>query len=425
MWDIAKLPPESGLRVKKQSLRVPGIVIIMDNHRYSSFKDRDFYGKNNPKGKDVKIVAGRREPLSNNQQAFNRLTKRIEQLQQTILTVTAKLESLLKLYTAKMPALTQSLAKSQLALAEALGNSTKKIKFGKRQIEDVRAVILALCDEAFSEVEPDEEHESFYDAWAESSYREELKNQSDKRKKLIAEDVKEIYGIDIDADDIDDTPEGYARFVKRLKDEFLGNQQKSDGQFSRRKKTERQFEREELRRREEALKLKSLRGIYISLAKALHPDTITDPAEKAWKEELMKKVTAAYADRDLSALLKLEMEWVSSANDALDTLPDEKLKLYIASLKEQAAALERDLRSLYYLPRFKCISEFSRDPESHARQYIHDLERNYTWRIKTIEESVSIFSRPDRKKEIIAFVNEYLSAVNSSYRLVDEIMIDF
>ena len=398
----------------------------MDNHRHSTFDRGEFGKKREPKGTSLKIVAGSQKPLSNNQQTFNRQTKRVEELQHTLLALTGKLESLRRLYIAKIPALARSLAKSQLALATALGNSTKSTPFGKREIEHIRTVILGLCDEAFSEIEPDEADEAFYDAWAESSYREEQKNQSDIRKKLLAADVKDVYGIDIDVDEIDDTPEGLARLARRLKEEFGNSRRKTDGQFSRRKKTKKQIGREEVQRQEEALKLKSLRSIYISLAKALHPDRIPDPAEKALKEELMKKVTAAYADRDLPALLKLEMEWVTSGTSALDTLPDEKLKLYIASLKEQATALERELRSLYHHPRFTCIAGFSRDPEPYASRYIHDLERTYAGRIRTIKQSVSIFSRTDQKRMIIAFVKQYISAVNSSCpRSSDDVMYDF
>jgi hypothetical protein len=384
----------------------------MDNHRHSAFDRGEFGKKREPKGTSLKIVAGSQKPLSNNQQTFNRQTKRVEELQHTLLALTAKLEFLRRLYIAKIPALARSLAKSQLALATALGNSTKSTPFGKREIEHIRTVILGLCDEAFSEIEPDEADEAFYDAWAESSYREEQKNQSDIRKKLLAADVKDVYGIDIDVDEIDDTPEGLARLARRLKEEFGNTRRKTDGQFSRRKKTKKQTAQEEVQRQEEALKLKSLRSIYISLAKALHPDRITDPAEKARKEELMKKVTAAYADRDLSALLKLEMEWVTSGTSALDTLPDEKLRLYIASLKEQATALERELRSLYHHPRFQCIAGFSRDPEPYAIRYIHDLERTYAGRIRTIKQSVSIFSRPDQKRMILAFVKQYISVTS-------------
>ena len=143
----------------------------MDNHRHTS-ADRGEFDKRSDPGKGLKIVAGNRKPLSNNQEMFNRQSKRVEELRHTIHAVTAKLESLRRLYTAKMPALAQSLAKSQLALARALGNSTKSILFGKQQRENLRTVILGLCEEAFREIEPGEEDEAFYDAWAESSYRE-------------------------------------------------------------------------------------------------------------------------------------------------------------------------------------------------------------------------------------------------------------
>ena len=50
----------------------------------------------------------------------------------------------------------------------------------------------------------------------------------------------------------------------------------------------------------------------MSLAKMLHSDLETDETLKLEREELMKKVTAAYQDKDLNTLLKLEIEIIGS-----------------------------------------------------------------------------------------------------------------
>jgi len=386
-----------------------------DSDTYSLFGDDELQETVGQERKSIKIIAGRNKTLSKNQNSFNKLTKRIEQLQGIIQVETAKLESLLKIYLAEILGQKRALAESRLTVAKALGASTKKIKFGKRQYEDVRAVILDLCEEAFVEIEPDKETEAFYDAWAETSYREEAQSQSDAMKREIAYHARAAFGIDIDLDEIEDTPEGFVRFARRLQNEFDEKENKNAGRNSSRKKSIKQLEREGLRKQEEAQTLKSMRSIYLSLAKALHPDTITDPEEKSRKEELMKKVTAAYSDRDLSMLLKLEMEWVRTEGRALDTLPDGQLKLYIAALKEQVEALEQERDVLFMNPRFADVSEFARFSESSAKQQIKKAAQDYQRAIGGLKDLMTVFSKTAPKKEIVNFVKSYIAVTVPTY----------
>jgi hypothetical protein len=136
----------------------------------------------------------------------------------------------------------------------------------------------------------------------------------------------------------------------------------------------------------------------------------------------MKKVTAAYAEKDLPTLLKLELEWVRAENKALDTLPDEELKLYIASLKEQVDALEQELHMLQIHPRYMEIADFAEYPESYAVERMRDMARNYDMVAKGIEDTMKIFLGPSPKREIIEFVNEYTAGAKHSNFPLDEFM---
>ena len=51
-----------------------------------------------------------------------------------------------------------------------------------------------------------------------------------------------------------------------------------------------------------------LKALYRDLAKRFHPDLTTDPEEKAWREEMMAAVNAAYQSNDLNALLELQQQ---------------------------------------------------------------------------------------------------------------------
>lgn len=48
-----------------------------------------------------------------------------------------------------------------------------------------------------------------------------------------------------------------------------------------------------------------IKALYRALAKRFHPDLVSDPEDKKWREQIMAEINAAYAARDLSALEKL------------------------------------------------------------------------------------------------------------------------
>ncbi len=74
-----------------------------------------------------------------------------------------------------------------------------------------------------------------------------------------------------------------------------------------------------------------LRRLYRQLASALHPDRAPDDAERQRRHHLMGEVNAAYAQRDLLTLLRLQG----------DAAPAERLAALTRLLQEQTARLER------------------------------------------------------------------------------------
>lgn len=138
----------------------------------------------------------------------------------------------------------------------------------------------------------------------------------------------------------------------------------------------------------------------------LHPDTETDPVEKSRKEELMKQVTSAYDEKDLATLLKLEMEWVSSENDHLETLSDSKLATYITVLKEQLAEIKHEEMIMYSHPRFMDINHIIHCPEKIALNRIRITESDYKQKIASALKTENKLSSANSKKEIIGYLNK-------------------
>ncbi len=90
----------------------------------------------------------------------------------------------------------------------------------------------------------------------------------------------------------------------------------------------------------------SLRTVYRQLASALHPDREPDPGERARKTALMQQVNQAHDDRDLLGLLSLQQEVERMDPARVRDLDDERLAHYNRVLREQTAALERELQAL-------------------------------------------------------------------------------
>ena len=373
------------------------------------FDTSEFEAKIEPKT-EVKVMAQKHKKLSKHQITFNKLIKNVESLQKEILTETEKLDKLLLLYNEKLPTLEKGVAECQIKIAKKIASTTKTIKYGKRQLENIGVVIVELLDNAFEVVEPDEEAEKLYDAYAEESYQEEKNFQMDQMREAMEEMLRQKMGIDVDFSDLDDSPESFERMQQKILEEL--SNKKAEEPKKEKKKTKKQLEKELQQAQEDAMKLKSVRSIYISLAKVLHPDTESDPAEKILKEELMKKLTVAYQEKDLPTLLKLEMEWVAAECHDVDKLSDEKLKLYISSLKDQVNELEDEKYTILRHPRYQVISDLAMYSEPTAIRELNKRVSQTKVQKKALEELLADFSVANPKKEIMDFVNESIEMLD-------------
>src|SRR5665648_126896 len=350
------------------------------------------------KEKGLKINTSGAIPLTKNQKLFNSLTRKIETLENEKITENEKLSKLLEVHHKAIAPLEKKVAHSRIKLAIALAKTTELNKFTKKQSNAIGQTIIDLCDEAFMDIEPTPEQEAFYDKWSKVPFKEEeeVAQQNVEFNEEFAHFMSQMFGIDVDTDDLDGSPESFARMQEKMKNQF--EQAKSQKQHQNHQKTKKQ---------QEEIKNKSLRSIYIALVKILHPDTETDPVLKAEKDEIMKKVTVAYDQKDLTTLLKLEMEWVYKTAEHLEKLTDDKLKIYISALKQQAKEIQNEIFSLYIHPRFAKISDFGRMPEKMAIREIQIIKSELKTIFDNLNTFITTFQAPGTKKHILEFVNEY------------------
>jgi hypothetical protein len=152
----------------------------------------------------------------------------------------------------------------------------------------------------------------------------------------------------------------------------------------------------------------ALRAVFRRLARALHPDTVQDPAEQARRTEAMKEVTQAHQMADLARLLEIERRWCGTAAFIPATSADETeqrclaVTATITALEAQVRSLESELRALRKSERVRAMKSVKRDERGRAQplgdvvesatadltayRRIHDLVRRFRDGKATLDE---------------------------------------
>ncbi|WP_430934417.1 hypothetical protein [Saccharicrinis sp. 156] len=316
----------------------------------------------------IKTKNTRSKTLSKEQKQFNRLVKKIEKLTDDIEKKEQILENTLAKYHTTINPVKIEIAQSLIEFAKNTHQLLQKFKYTNAQQRDLSGMIVSLLDSAFVEIEPDEEVRKLYDQYSfEGTYDEAVEEDMASQLEDLVEILEFQFGIELDRDSIPDpmtaSQEDIAAFVASLHqkidaEQSTANTREPSGQEKKRKTSKAQHENELKEKAAMELKNKSLRSLYLSLAKALHPDTGGTEDEIIQKEELMKQVTQAYDDKDLSSLLKLEVTWLKGEAGHTGNLADKQLNVYNQVLREQVKELEQKQFSMSVNPRFFEIEDY-------------------------------------------------------------------
>ncbi len=354
---------------------------------------------------EVKISNKGNKNQSKNQLSFNKLIARIQKLEGFISSENLKFDKFLQFYQKEIFLKQIELANSKINCAFTFDEFTNKAKLSKKQTTKVKESIVLLFDEAFQFLEPTEEQEALFDKWADVSYKDDILSQQEFQKNMFSTFMSDMFGTDFGANDLDiDNPENVSQFEEKIKNHF---EEKSNSKNKAKKKTKKQLEKENQLKAEELAQNKSLRSIYISLTKVLHPDTETDDVLKKEKEEIMKTVTLAYENKDLSTLLKLEMEWVFKTNENFEKLADDKLKIYISVLKERVSELEQEKFMMYRNPRLESVSEYLDCKEDRGIYLMGNERREIEFLINNFNLQIINHEKVKSKSEIIDLIDVF------------------
>lgn len=306
------------------------------------------------------IVKKEKPILTSHQKAFNRLIKRVEELQIKQEATSHEVNLALQFYydTIKPDeALLSQALIERIKIAYQFYKNSKELSKNERKLFKMWLAdeVGQVCNMNDPSKMPDEIKKIFKELNG-VDYKESLAQEMEG----LQERIQNEFGMDVDLSDVDlqGTQEDIMRNIFFKMGQTASNHQQS---FRETPKTKKQLEKESKKQAIEEMQSKSLHTIYKQLVRVLHPDLEQDSQKRAWKEELMKKLTTAYENNDLYSLLTIEMEWMNFSVGKIQSQNDEDLKIYNAILKDQIQELQVNIEMLIMHPRNVAIQRFYQD----------------------------------------------------------------
>lgn len=126
------------------------------------------------------------------------------------------------------------------------------------------------------------------------------------------------------------------------------------------KKSKKQLQKDAKNNSFKEMQKKNISIIYRRLARFLHPDLEQDSKVKAFKEDLIKKLIAAYKKNDLHGLLSVETEWVQYSSGQRQLLTIDQIEAYNVILRDQIKEVQVNTSGLLFTPEYSAVQPFYR-----------------------------------------------------------------
>ena len=364
----------------------------------------------------VITTAGKKE-LTKNQQAFNKLTKRIEKLHKDIEKKELQFDTALKIYGNEIYPIVNQLGAHRRNLVTVLWDvyqSNKLSKTDQRHLKNIlKDHVVQLCQLPEGRVDA-ALNEMFTKLNGETFERMEQREKECLKEEMLQ--AVKMMDLDINLDGIDTNDmRAMQEKVNEMEQKMAEKQEQEEqryAQFKRKKpekkKTAKQLESEQMQKAADEMKQKNISTIYKQLAKLFHPDLEQDEGRKIEKEALMKELTTAYEAKNLHTLLMLELKWIHNENDHLETLGEEKLLIYLQILREQARDLEFEINSISHQPRYAVLMEVcglkvQRYPLETVYQHLSELRQTES----AFKKDLKVFQSPTALKHIKEMIQEW------------------
>ena len=366
---------------------------------------------NLPKSKSLVISKGEKKALSKSQDAFNKLTQKIERLQIEIKKKQWQFDLALKIYADDLYPARLKIASSRYKLIIILWQVYKDKKLSNSNQRHLKSILKFHLQEYIvqKETAPDAELQHIFEALEGISY---LKMMQREKEKTAAQMDKmfESMGMNFEEDDAGSMAEklaaAAAKLAKKNADE---NNWYSSKPKAKKNKTARQLDAEKMQHAIAEMKQKNISTIYKQLAKLFHPDLEQDETQKLEKEILMKELTVAYEAKNLHALLTLELNWIHKENDHLETLTEEKLSIYLQILKEQARDLELQKAGIYQQPQYAVLAnQFGYTLQRYPVEIVQQEIKNVNKIVQAFEREITDLEKDNILRHVNAMIKEWM-----------------
>ncbi len=372
---------------------------------------------NNTKFKGLTITKGVKQKLTKNQEAFNKLTQRIEKLQKEIEKKGLQYDMALKIYSTDLYPAQLKVLEGRQKLIIALWDIYKSKRLSKTDQRHLKWIIQHNFQEFFGESDNElpEELKRIFSEIEGINYDKLLKEEKEASFADLQEAFKKLK-VDMTGINMEDSEAIAAKIAEAKQKMFEEEEQKGEQKkikADNKKKSIRQVESEKMQKAVEEMKQKNISTIYRQLAKLFHPDLEQDPERKLEKEVLMKSLIAAYEAKNLHALLSLELKWIHKETDHLESLTEEKLAVYLQILREQASSLEHEKHAILNQPQYYVL----RNIEGYGiRKFPVDTLHNL---VISAKNSIRIFKKDISNLEGPKALN-YVKELIKSFKKMDE-----
>jgi hypothetical protein len=141
----------------------------------------------------------------------------------------------------------------------------------------------------------------------------------------------------------------------------------------------------------------TLRQLYRALARLIHPDLATDPADRTRREAVMRMANAANEARDIDQLNRLLAIW-SRPQDTSDVRDLGTLKARVAERDVKQSELERQLEAL----KNAALGKMIRRPKAELAKYIKREEERLRRELATLrlKRRRLLTAVEDRRREL-------------------------
>ena len=342
--------------------------------------------------------AGKKK-LSKNQEAFNKLTQRIEKLQKEIEKKQLQFDVALKMYGNQLHPAQLKILEARYKMIIVLWDIYSAKRLSKPDQRSLKMVLQHHLEEYFeqTEIEPDAVIQNIFTQLEGISYDKMVQDETDRRNVEMQEAFEKI-NVNMAGVDMNDEAamkEKVAEAKQKIEELKEENEAFERLKEAKRKKSAKQLEAEKMQKAVEEMKQKNISTIYKQLAKLFHPDLEQDEDKKVGKEILMKELVAAYEAKNLHTLLMLELKWIHNETDHLESLTEEKLAIYLQILKEQAANLDHQRNTIFQQPQYAVLAnEFGYAVQRYPVATVQTEIKHIETVVKDLNMDIKYFESP-------------------------------